>query len=203
MGTRERRQREQSQRREDILAAARKLFWEKGFAAATMPQIAAKAELAPGTLYLYFPSKDALYTELLVEGYDKLESALNTAICRGTTPRQRAEFMVDAFLGFARNHPQYFEIIFFLLQRETRASVDDALQPQQLARLHERQKACKLLAGSVVREHASGISPDALSTRVDAIWSMLSGVVFYFRTDADFAKVGNAVKSLLIGGLAG
>ncbi len=65
MGTSQRKDREKEARREQILQAAAKLFSEKGFEAATMAQIARQAELAPGTLYLYFKSKDELYFALL------------------------------------------------------------------------------------------------------------------------------------------
>ena len=65
MSTSQRKDREKEARREQILRAAAKLFSEKGFEAATMAQIARQAELAPGTLYLYFKSKDELYFALL------------------------------------------------------------------------------------------------------------------------------------------
>ena len=90
MGTTERRQREAQQRRQDILKAAQKVFWEKGFSGTTMPQVAAEAELAPGTLYLYFPSKDALYVELLVEGYDVLKERLQSQLQSTVAAPERA-----------------------------------------------------------------------------------------------------------------
>ena len=80
MGTQERREREASQRREVILASAKRVFWQKGYQGATMPEIAAKAELAPGTLYLYFASKGALYAEILAGGYDLLRQRLARAL---------------------------------------------------------------------------------------------------------------------------
>ncbi len=90
MGITERRQREAEKRRQDILKAAQKVFWEKGFSGTTMPQVAAEAELAPGTLYLYFPSKDALYVELLVEGYDVLKERLHAQAKEMGSAKDRA-----------------------------------------------------------------------------------------------------------------
>ncbi len=47
-------------RRSEILRAARAVFQEVGYAEARMAEIAKRAGIAAGTLYLYFPSKEAL-----------------------------------------------------------------------------------------------------------------------------------------------
>lgn len=52
-------------RRQTLLSAALDEFYEKGFSAARMDDIAARAGLSKGTLYLYFASKDALFTDLI------------------------------------------------------------------------------------------------------------------------------------------
>ncbi|MGH6814158.1 MAG: TetR/AcrR family transcriptional regulator [Hyphomicrobiaceae bacterium] len=54
-------------RREAILKAALAVFSERGFAAARLDDVAAKANVAKGTVYLYFPHKEALF-EALVRG---------------------------------------------------------------------------------------------------------------------------------------
>jgi len=48
-------------RRSEILAAATKVFANKGFDATRMEEIAKGAKLAKGTLYRYFDSKDAVH----------------------------------------------------------------------------------------------------------------------------------------------
>lgn len=48
------------QRREDILRAAREVFLERGFSEARLSDIAQRAGVVPGTLYLYFDSKEAM-----------------------------------------------------------------------------------------------------------------------------------------------
>ncbi|MEM1032294.1 MAG: helix-turn-helix domain-containing protein [Myxococcota bacterium] len=56
----ERRERERAARRDHILDAAERVFWREGFEAAKMGAIAEAAQLAKGTLYLYFRDKDHL-----------------------------------------------------------------------------------------------------------------------------------------------
>ncbi len=53
------------ERRGALLSAALDEFFEKGFSAARMDDIARRAGLSKGALYLYFESKDALFTSLI------------------------------------------------------------------------------------------------------------------------------------------
>jgi AcrR family transcriptional regulator len=61
---------EQAAKRERILAAALKLFAREPYQAVTMDRVAEAARVAKGTLYLYVPSKDALYLGVLSDGLD-------------------------------------------------------------------------------------------------------------------------------------
>jgi AcrR family transcriptional regulator len=199
MGTAERRDREKEARRESILAAARELFWERGFAATTMPLIAEAAELAPGTLYLYFPSKDALYVELLFECYDDLIERLRSAGASKRSPRSRAGALIDAFVGFARDCPQCLDIIFFVLQREMGSSRQAWLDAEQLRRLEAKEATCKKAAADIL----SGMTGKRRAATVEAVWSMLTGVVFFWRSGpADaFEEVSGEARRIILAAL--
>jgi AcrR family transcriptional regulator len=70
-------------RREAILAAALDVFSRRGFATARLDDVAAKAGIAKGTLYLYFKSKEALFEELIRSRvtpiFDNLEDIASAA----------------------------------------------------------------------------------------------------------------------------
>ena len=55
-----------------ISAIALNLFSEQGFAAVSMRQIAAKAGLQAGALYNYFPDKQTILSELLINHMENL-----------------------------------------------------------------------------------------------------------------------------------
>jgi AcrR family transcriptional regulator len=58
------------QRRDEIMAAAKKVFARSGFHATTIADIAKEADLAYGSVYQYFDSKDDLFHTLMsAEGY--------------------------------------------------------------------------------------------------------------------------------------
>ena len=53
----------------ELLVAAMALFVEKGFAAARPEEIAERAGVSKGTLYLYFDGKEHLFTDLIAERF--------------------------------------------------------------------------------------------------------------------------------------
>ncbi|MEV5533605.1 TetR/AcrR family transcriptional regulator [Streptomyces prunicolor] len=57
--------------RERILTAAAHVFAEHGYAAGTTNRIAERARVSIGSLYQYFPNKDAVLAELLVRHIDR------------------------------------------------------------------------------------------------------------------------------------
>jgi AcrR family transcriptional regulator len=70
------RERKKQETRERILARARDLFDEKGFADTTIPEIAAAADVSPRTVSSYFPQKE----ELVFPDKDEMLSALSRAL---------------------------------------------------------------------------------------------------------------------------
>ena len=81
----------QAERREKtrtaIVKAAKRIFGERGFAAATMDEIAAGARVAKGAVYHHFSTKEALFEEVfeqvsleLVSDIDRISRAENDAL---------------------------------------------------------------------------------------------------------------------------
>jgi AcrR family transcriptional regulator len=64
---RSKRERRKEARPGELLAAALDLFVEKGFAATRSEEVAARAGVSKGTLFLYFPSKEELFKAVVVE----------------------------------------------------------------------------------------------------------------------------------------
>jgi AcrR family transcriptional regulator len=62
------RRRRKEARPSELTAAALELFVEKGFAATRLEDVAARAGVSKGTLYLYFDSKEALFKAVIQEG---------------------------------------------------------------------------------------------------------------------------------------
>jgi AcrR family transcriptional regulator len=89
LGLRERKKR---RTRALIAEAARRLFFERGFAATTVSEIAREAEVAEQTVFNYFPTKE----DLFYSGLEDFQAELLAAV-RG---RERGESAVSAFARF-------------------------------------------------------------------------------------------------------
>jgi len=113
MGTGGRREREKARRREDILQAARNVFFSSGFRRATIDDVAARAEVSKGTVYLYFESKEAILAHLVLEGLDILAEHLQAAYAphKDLTAQERLRRLARAYLKFSKTHPQYFRLL--------------------------------------------------------------------------------------------
>ncbi len=91
-------------RPEEILDAAIDVFLENGFAAARMEEIAKRAGISKGAVYLYFNSKEALLEELVRRSAGRIATAANDFVARSAardpadTLRQILRFAVRAML---------------------------------------------------------------------------------------------------------
>lgn len=96
-------------KREEILDAALALFAERGFHGTAIPDIAADAGIATGTIYRHFASKEALVNEL----YRRAKQALLDALGAPTTGDLRAQFhdLWWRLVGFARDQPLAFAFL--------------------------------------------------------------------------------------------
>lgn len=103
--TRTRREREKEERRRQILDAAAHVFAENGSGAATMDQVAAEAELAKGTLYLYYATKTELLEAVLEDGADRIIDAERDAAERAKSTRDKLRAVAHAILDFYDRHP--------------------------------------------------------------------------------------------------
>jgi AcrR family transcriptional regulator len=85
-------------RREAILAAALEEFAVGGFAATRLDDIARRAGVAKGTIYLYFRDKEALFQELLRSMFSPLVDALSAMPAEDLPVREVAERMIAIFI---------------------------------------------------------------------------------------------------------
>jgi AcrR family transcriptional regulator len=112
VGSRERKERERDSRRDEILKAGEKLFLEKGLFATTMDEIARECELAKGTLYLYFKSKEQLYLTILLRALSIMQELMNASQDGVSHPVRRLEMIGDAHFRFYRENPGYFKLLY-------------------------------------------------------------------------------------------
>ncbi len=105
-------QRRRVQTRRDLLDAARKVLARKGYHGAKIADIAREADVGVGTVYLYYKTKEALFTELVEETARLLKRRLDAVRGRATDPQERTRLSTEAFFQFAHEHRELFRIAF-------------------------------------------------------------------------------------------
>ncbi|MCA9641590.1 MAG: TetR/AcrR family transcriptional regulator [Myxococcales bacterium] len=87
--------------------AAEQVFLERGLSGATMEEVASRAELSKGTLYLYFKSKDELYLATANRQLAEMVSRFEAALKAGGTGIEVLERLVRAQLEYAIENPDH------------------------------------------------------------------------------------------------
>lgn len=113
MGIAERKEREKTERRQAILAAAQRLFNEQGFEKVSMRNIAEAIEYSPATIYLYFKDKNELLFALQNQAFGQLRQAFESVFTI-EHPAERLHALGHQYLKFAMEHPELFELMFIM-----------------------------------------------------------------------------------------
>jgi TetR/AcrR family fatty acid metabolism transcriptional regulator len=94
-----------------ILQAAVKIFAEKGFYKAKISEIAREAEVADGTVYLYFKNKDDILIQLFEEEMDRMIESMRGELSRFEEPLEKLKAFVRRHLGVVEENPRLAEVI--------------------------------------------------------------------------------------------
>ena len=98
---------------EEILAAAGALFAEVGYDKATTNMIAAQAGISPGSLYQFFPNKEAIAQAFAADATEHLMKVYDTILSSEviTLPLQAfIETFIDRLVAFNRSYPGYLAL---------------------------------------------------------------------------------------------
>jgi len=101
----------QKDRMNQILKAAEKIFAREGFYPATMAEIAKKAGLAKGTIYLYFRNKRDLFFSVLEKKLDLLLEKIKKGIEKGRTASDKIKLAIEIHLKFLEENEDFFKIM--------------------------------------------------------------------------------------------
>ncbi len=111
MGVKERKERERELRSDEILKTGEKLFIVKGFNNTTMDEIARECELAKGTLYLHFKSKEELLSAIMYKALTEMYELMYEYQNGISDPIERLRKIGAAHFEFYEKHPEHFRLL--------------------------------------------------------------------------------------------
>ena len=197
--TASRREREKAQRREDILQAAREVFFERGIHHATVDEVAEQAEVSKGTVYLYFDTKETILAHLLLEGLELLVADLEAAFAPAASlpALDRIQRLAAAYLTFFETYPSYFHLISAFDRGRFQAAISPELYNQVLTR---SLRGLRWLVRAVEQGRAEGtLRVSDARHAASLIWAGLNGVLVLLDHPLRREIVASDLESLYAG----
>jgi AcrR family transcriptional regulator len=127
------------ERRKELMTAARRLFLEQGVDATSVEQITTRAQVAKGTFYLYFKSKEEIHAALGDSYGDELLLVIREAVGRKAQDdwRGRLAIWASACVGAYLDSIRLHDILFYGSRPATREGLADNVLIDDLRELLE------------------------------------------------------------------
>lgn len=196
MGLEERRKRERENRRNAILKAARRLFFEKGFKTVTVESIARKAELSKGSIYLYYNSKEEIYTQILLmdieKFHEKISCLLQTSSSASEALVKLAEIYVENFL----NDRELFRILMTFMLHTADMNLPEDLNNHIVKITNQNISIIEQIFRCGIER---GEFPPTINLRLlrNALWGLLNGIISLHLFTGVESKRAEAIRSTI------
>jgi AcrR family transcriptional regulator len=176
MGIKERKERERERRRQQLIVAAKRVFTKNDFNRVTMEDIAKEAEVSPGTIYLYFKSKDELFVSLSLRILQflciRVEHVKNE---EGADALVKFDRLTQVMYDVYDFDPMNFITIFHLISNDMLKN----LSPEMVSEINKLlKKSMNTIAGIFKDGIKKGVIVDRHPVVLaEILWSLFSGIV--------------------------
>jgi AcrR family transcriptional regulator len=201
MAQEERKKKEQARKKNIILRAARKLFFQKGFRAVTVDDIAHRAEISKGAIYLHFSSKEEIYTQLLFGEIEKFHKKI-AYLCQGELDASQAivEFS-RVYLDFFLADRELFRILINFMLHPEEANLSCELRHQIIKSTNKNIDIIEDILRMGIARGEFPAQVDTIKSR-NNLWGLLNGVVALHLFIGDDEKREEKIRNTLADGLA-
>lgn len=186
---RKKKEREKENRKNTILKAARKLFFDRGFKSVTVDNIAAKAEVSKGSIYLCFESKEEIYTQILIADNIALNDRIkNFSMIEASASQLLLEF-ARIYAVFFLSDKELFRILMTFMMQTGQMHLTEEQSSELIRTTNDN---IKIISEIIQKGIDSGEFSPGINVRQmqNAIWGMLNGVISLF------LFTGNPIKRM-------
>ncbi len=194
MGLSERRKREKENRKNIILKAARKLFFDKGFRDVTVDSIAKRAELSKGSIYLYFNSKEEIYGQILLNDIEKFHRKITSLVRNGESAARVLMDLSNTYLDFFLGDRELFRILMTFQLHTEHMNLSEGLHTHII---RTTNKTINIIETVLQHGVDTGEFPPTLKRRQirNAIWGLLNGIISLHLYTGSEAKREEIIRS--------
>ena len=192
----EKRKKEKENRKNTILRAARRLFFDRGFKSVTVDNIAAKSEVSKGSIYLCFESKEEIYAQILISDnialYERIKNFSATEASASQLLLEFARIYVDYFL----NDNELFRILMTFMMQTGQMNLTEKQNTELIRSTNEN---IKIISEIIKKGIDSGEFAPIGNIRQmqNAIWGMLNGVISLYVFTGNPAKRTERIHSTI------
>ena len=164
---------EKENRKLVLLQIAENIFHENCIEDVTIRNVARKAGLSTGAIYMYFTSKEELLLAMLIRNLKKLQSEMES-IKDKDDPAKALKSMALAYQDYFINYGKYVDIFKYLTEREGKDIISQDHKIELLETLGGIFKVIEEMAsGKKFKKYTRGIPPRRF---VPMVWSIAHGV---------------------------
>lgn len=176
MALEDRRKREKEQRRNAILSAARKMFFKKGFKDVTVENIAKQAELSKGSIYLYFNSKEEIYTHILLSDIEKFNKKSAHLFLSGKKADALIHELAGIYIDFFLNDRELFRIMMNFMLHIQDMDLEESVNQHLIEATNNTVKIIETIINAGIEKGEFSADINLRQTR-NAIWGFLNGII--------------------------
>lgn len=165
-------------RKTEILEAATRIFARYGYRQTDVQYIAEDLNIGKGTIYRYFPSKEALFMAAVDQGMQNLKTRIDTAVQNVQDPWQQVRKALQAYLNYFYHNPEIIELFI-----QERSEFKDRKKPTYFVyREANTPRWRNLFQGLMEQGQIREMSVDRI---IDIFNSLMYGTIFtaYFTGD--------------------
>ena len=176
-GYKRRREREKEQRRQNILKVAKRLFVEKGFKSVTVANIAEKAELSKGAIYLYFSSKEEIYAQILLTDIERFHKELSQIFNGGKSAADILLNFANAYINiFLKEREQFRILMNFMLQADT-LNLSRETRKQIISEMNRTISLIEKILQYGADSGELTLKKQDVRKMRNALWGLLNGII--------------------------
>lgn len=169
-------EREKESRRNNILKAARRLFFDRGFKAVTVDDIAEKAGVSKGSIYLCFESKEEIYAQILISENLTLNDIIkHFSLIEASASQLLLEF-ARIYVNFFLNDKELFRILMTFMMQPNDMHLTETQTRDLIQTTNDNIKVISDIIQKGIDSGEFAPVQDVWQTQ-NAIWGLLNGII--------------------------
>lgn len=159
------------------MKASRKLFLEKGFNQVTVSEIAQKAALSKGAIYLYFRSKEEIYAQILLNDIDKFHKKVIHIFREERSASAIIADFADFYVNFFLTDRELFRILISFMLHTNNLSFTEEMNKRVIQETNKTISIIERILQSGIDSGEFKLGKEDIRKVRNVFWGLLNGII--------------------------